>query len=147
MGIRTVKWIPALLILLLSAPAFGNSRIVGEWLFYKKVFDGIEMPEPPGATLRLYFEFAEDGDSRLVWWHEGEGDYCERRGAYTVEDDLLIDEVVWVNPRNSRECARDPDMQLGRVTRTPFSFLGDDLVLHLHLQDKPLLYVWKRTRP
>jgi hypothetical protein len=56
-----------------------------------------------------------------------------------------VDKVVWVNPKNHFTCSRDPDMQLGRVTRTPFRFVGGDLQLALPLGDDTLIYVWKRV--
>jgi hypothetical protein len=133
------------LLLTLSAAA-ADSTIVGHWLYYKKIFRDIPMPEPPHAPLRLRFDFFPDGTNRLYWWREGQGDWCERMGKYRLEDGILEDKVTWVNPRNSAECARDPDMQLGRVTRTPVTFVDGDFHLHLHLGDDPLCMSGKRWK-
>lgn len=132
-----------------SASAFSGVRfpekIVGHWLYYKKIYRGVEMPEPPEATLRLHFEFFSDGTDRLYWWHEGEGDLCERRGAWTMAGNTLHDRVTWVNPQNSVGCGRDPDMQVGRETASPVSFSENgDFLLYLVLGDDPLVYVWKK---
>lgn len=136
----------SLALWLASASAWGanENSLVGRWGYFMKVYEGVEMPEGPDATLRLRFEFTADGESHLYWWHVGEGDHCARRGRYRVENDVLVDEIVWVDPKNNYACAQDPDMQLGRVTRTPISFDRGNLVTHLHLGDDDLLYVWKR---
>lgn len=144
-----------ILLILMALPSLSWSQsasqeipsdlmIQGRWQFYKKIWDGIEMPEPPAATLRLFFEFSENKESRLYWWHEGEGDWCERKGEYSLQEGQLVDTITWVNPKNSRFCSNDPDMQLGRITRTPVSINNGDLWLHLHLGDDPLIFVWKK---
>lgn len=132
-----------LLLLVLSVFASADSSLDGHWQYVAKVYQGVTMPEPPEASLRLHFEF-HDGISRLYWWHEGESDFCERLGKFDYVDGYLVDEVTWVNPRNTLECGRDPDMQQGRVSRTPVSFQDGQMVFHLVLGDEPLLYVWKR---
>lgn len=139
------------LLFLLAGVAFLSSAVaadrpVGKWLFYKKIYRGMEMPEPPEATLRLHFEFAEDGSSRLYWWHEGEGDRCERAGRYTLDGNVIVEEATWVNPKNHPDCARDPDMQTGKVTRTPYEIRGGDLWLTLPFSDESLIYVWRKLR-
>lgn len=143
------SWLPLLLLLFSGASLAADGAppapgIAGHWQFYMKIYQGIEMPESPSATLRLHFEFSQDGVSRLYWWHEGDSDHCRREGRYRVEGSTLVDEVTWVDPENTFGCGSDPDMQLGRVTRTPFSFRADDLVLDFHLGDEPLYMVWKR---
>lgn len=132
---------------LLPALSFGQDPgLHGQWRFYKKIFQGQEMPEPPSANLRMFFEFSPSGDSRLWWWREGENDRCQRRGKFSVEGNTLVDEVTWVDPENTPQCAQDPDMQPGKVTRTPFRFRGEDLSLELHLNGEPLEMVWRRER-
>lgn len=120
-------------------------RLEGHWFFYKKIYKKQEMPEPPDATLRMHFEFSAAGESYLYWWHEGEGDLCRRKGKYTIEEGQIVDEVTWVDPENTRFCGEDPDMQLGRKTRTPFYFHGEDLAIRFHLADETLDLVWKKV--
>jgi hypothetical protein len=129
-----------------QAQASGEeSRLIGKWFYYKKIYGEIEMPEPPEATLRLYFEFSANGEERLYWWYEGQNVFCERKSVWEMRDSILYDRVTWVNPRNSNECGRDPDMQLGRETVSPLSFSDSgDLLLHMSLGDEPLIYVWKK---
>ena len=157
-GTKTLSTIKTLLFFLLfvgglSAQAMGNptERILGKWFFYKKIYQNIEMPEPPEATLRLFFEFFPDGTDHLYWTHVGENDICERKGKYRLTNNstgfTLSDEILWVNPKNSGECSRDPDMQVGRKTNTPASFMGNDFALHLDLGGDPLIYVWKKVLP
>lgn len=120
--------------------------IVGRWGYFMKVFDGHEMPEPPDATLRLRYEFSAEGRSRLYWWHEGDSDFCERRGSFRLEGGMLVDKVEWVNPENSFGCGEDPDMQNGKTTRTPVYFQHGNLIMRLHLGEEDLLYVWKKLK-
>jgi hypothetical protein len=134
----------AFLLLFLWAEAGAASAVEGHWFFYKKIYQKQEIPEPPGATLRMHFEFSPAGESSLYWWHEGEGDYCRRTGKYAVDGGHIVDEVTWVDPRNSKHCGQDPDMQLGRRTRSSFYFHGPDLAIRFHLGDEPLDLVWKK---
>lgn len=139
-----------LLLIFLSGSAWGadgldQQNIQGKWRYYLKIYQGVEMPEGPEATLRLNFEFLANGDSLLYWRHEGETDHCNRRGKYFTKDDYIFDEVVWVDPENTYGCDRDPDMQLGNKTTTPYFFRGNDLVIRFYLGDEPLDYVWKRV--
>lgn len=136
----------ALLLLAVSLPsaAAAEPSLRGRWLFYKKVYGGVEMPEGPGATLRMEFEFLPSGESRLSWRHEGENDHCARQGRYEVQGDHLVEEVVWVDPANTYGCSSDPDMQLGRRTRTPFHFVGPDLAIRFFLGDQPLDMIWAK---
>ncbi len=127
-----------------TAQALEKEDLVGHWHFYKKIYKGMEMPEPPEATLRLEFEFTADGMNHLYWTHQGDTDICERRGNYFVKDDYLVDEIVWVNPKNSSDCAKDPDMQRGKRTITPISIKNKDLYLYMMLGDDPLIYIWKK---
>ncbi|MGZ3727916.1 MAG: hypothetical protein ACXVCG_01760 [Bdellovibrionota bacterium] len=139
-----------IILLLTGFPgtAFGGSPdVVGKWQFYKKVYQGQEMPEGPSAPLRMYFEFDASGNSSLYWWHEGDRDHCARKGRYLVNGDLLQDEVTWVDPKNTPECADDMDMQLGRKTKTPFYFRGADLAIRFQIAGEPLDLVWKKTEP
>jgi hypothetical protein len=131
--------------LLVFGEAKANPSIVGEWFYYKKIYRGVEMPEPPEATLRLYFSFSENGESRLWYWHEGEKDWCERKGQYQWEDNVLKDKIVWVNPKNSSHCSRDPDMQNGGTSTAPLAVMGEDLWLTVNVGDETLIYIWKKT--
>ena len=120
-------------------------QIVGHWLYFKKIYRKVEMPEPPEATLRLHYELNIDGTNRLYWWHEGESDLCERKGVWILEKNVLHDRVTWVNPKNSVGCDRDPDMQLGRQTASSVSLdRAGNFLLHLSLGGEPLVYVWKK---
>ncbi len=137
-----------LLALLLFSPVLlagtPSPSVTGHWFFYKKIYQKQEMPEPPDASLRMHFEFTDEGQSLLYWWHEGENDFCRRHGEYFLTEGVIVDKVTWVDPENSRECGSDPDMQLGRITRTPYYFHNGDLAIRFHLGDEPLDLVWKK---
>lgn len=136
------------LLLLFLGAAEGRASsapLLGHWFFYKKIFRGVEMPEPPEATLRLHFEFHPGGISRLYWWHEGEPGRCAREGRYRVEGSVLVEEATWIDPSNHPSCGRDPDMQKGKVSRTRFFVRDGDLHTFLPFGDEELVYVWKRV--
>lgn len=141
-----MKAVFALLMFCFGVEALAGSSVEGRWRFYKKIYQGNEMPEAPGATLRMFFEYGEAGDSHLYWWHEGESDHCSRRGRYHIEAGHIVEEVTWVDPLNTFSCAQDPDMQLGRRTRTPYYFQGNDLALRFHLGDEPLDLIWRKEK-
>jgi hypothetical protein len=121
-----------------------HPSLVGHWQFYKKIYQGQEMPEGPSATLRLHFDFDKDGVSHLYWWHVGEGDHCYREGRYRLTGNILSEEVTWVSPANTYGCSDDPDMKLGRKTNSPVRFVGNEFVTTFHLGDEPLDLVWKK---
>ena len=129
-------------VFLLNANA--DNSIVGRWAFFMKIYQGHEMPEDPEASLRLRYEFSESGESHLYWWHENGGDHCERLGRYRTEGNTLIDQVIWINPKNSYGCGQDPDMRLGITTKTTYSFHGENLVLPIAFGEETLFYVWKK---
>lgn len=134
------------MLVLGSSAAKAEDPIVGRWMYFMKVYQGQEMPEGPEATLRLFFEFSADGKSKLYWYHQGERDHCTRTGHYVVEKGMLVDTVDWVDPKNTYGCDQDPDMQNGKVTRTPISFdKQGNLMMELQLGEEQLFYVWKKT--
>lgn len=138
-----MKIITLLLFFLAATDAMASEAVEGNWRFYKKIYQGTEIPEAPGATLRMYFEF-DGSKSHLYWRHEGEKDHCSRRGKYHLEEGIIVEEVTWVDPENTFACAQDPDMQLGRKTRTPYYFHGKDLALRFHLGEEPLDLIWRK---
>ncbi len=92
----------------------------------------------------MHYEFSASGESSLYWWHEGEGDFCRRKGTYRLEEGQIVDEVKWLDPKNTSRCGDDLDMRLGRLTRTPYIFYGPDLAIRFHLGDETLDMVWKK---
>jgi hypothetical protein len=118
--------------------------IVGHWLFYMKVYQGQEMPEPPQASLQMHFDFTAAGESTLSWRHTVDTDHCLRKAIYRIVGSVLEEEVVWLDPENTMDCSSDPDMQLGKKSRTPFYFRGNDLAIQFQINGEPLDMVWKR---
>lgn len=132
------------MFLVAPAQAADAPPIVGNWLYYKKIYDGRDIPEGPSATLRLHFDFTADGQSHLYWWHEGDSDHCSRTGKYHLEGENLVEESLVVDPNNTQDCASDPDMQPQDKVTTPISFMGEDLVIRFYLNNDPLDFVWKK---
>lgn len=121
-----------------------DNRVYGSWFYVAKIIDGTRVPEPESATLRLFFEYFPNQGSRLYWYHLGENDWCERRGNYVTRAGHIYDEVTWVNPNNSRQCASDPDMQHGRYTRTRYEIVDGELHLFFQVGEIQLIMVWQK---
>lgn len=132
-----------LIILASGQTAFSkeNSTLWGKWRFIGYIYGG-SFQEPANPNLILTFEFLQDGTDVLHWHRLNENGFCERKGKYSYEREKLIDEVIWVNPNNSFECYRDPDMVLGKKQITPLRRQSDRLYMDLPLADETLTYVW-----
>ncbi|RME14817.1 MAG: hypothetical protein D6797_07995 [Bdellovibrio sp.] len=123
------------------------NKIFGVWQYYKFIYEGKEHP-PLHPDLQMIFEFNPNGTNRLYWTYKGQNLFCERKGQYIYKDCVLLDKITWVNPNNSPNCASDPDMRKGRITKTKLQIINGELYLWLSLAGKPFIYVWrKKTRP
>lgn len=118
--------------------------IVGDWRFDRIILDGEERP-PFNPDLIIEFNFREDGSDTLLWYRNNEKGFCERDGRYAFDGEFLRDKVTWVNPQNRFDCARDPDMQLGRETSTPTVMKNGELYMTFDVDDQTLTYIWTRT--
>lgn len=139
-----MKWL--LFLFFISQPAFAqdNPWIVGNWAYFMKIFQNVEMPLNPTSPNHLHFDFSANGESHLYWWNTELETHCERRGKYTLDGEYLVDTVTWVDPKNSIDCGSDPDMQLGKTARTHVFEKNSNLYVELNLGNEPLYYVWKR---
>jgi hypothetical protein len=118
--------------------------LLGKWKFVGYIFED-QFQDPPNPNLVLTFEFFKDGTDLLHWHRLDEDGFCERKGRFTYDGVNLRDEVIWVNPENSFECFRDPDMTMGRKQVTPVHYNDDHLMMELPLSDHTLTYVWERV--
>lgn len=120
-----------------------NQDIIGQWKYVGYIYDEIVYPSPnPG--LFLSFTFQDDDHVKLYWKRSDEDFFCERSAKYSIVDDMLFQEVDWVNPQNHFSCGSDPDMQLGRKTENRFVINENELKLVLELSGKPFIYVLNR---
>lgn len=117
-------------------------QIVGSWHFYKVFYQGSERP-PFNPNLQLYFQFDQQGQSRILYFRTGEKGFCERKGHYYLDEGTLVDKVTWVNSKNAIGCGQDPDMRLGNETRTKIDFQDGDFHLFLSISGEPLIYIWE----
>lgn len=137
------------LILFAAAPsAFAKTELpalLGRWEFQRMIYRGQQM-EPINPRLHIVYEFQEIGLNRLIYWRDDENGFCERRAIwfYHSSPGLLQQTVVWVNPSNRPDCARDADMQLGRESWTPVSANENLMSTVLPLGDETLTYLWRR---
>lgn len=134
------------IILMLSNLSFADNSalwIVGNWEYFMKIYQNVEMPKSPSDPQHLNFDFTDDGVSHLYWWNEETGYHCNRKGEFSIEGELLIDKVMWVDPTNSFGCSSDPDMQEGKITKTRVFLKDHHLYLELNLGNEPLYYVLK----
>lgn len=123
-----------------------NSLLLGLWMFTAMLYQDQRLP-PRDPNLKLTYEFRDNGTSRLAWNFGAAGARCEREGLWTVVgENLLRDQVTWVNPANHATCSDDPDMAMSRVTVTPFAIVGEEFHLRLSFGPEELVYVWTHTK-
>lgn len=122
-----------------------SDLIQGMWRFVG--FQYRDQWHPPlNPDLLLVFGFRSDGSSLVYWTRLNENGFCERRGSYRLlEGNILEDRVTWLNPDNSMDCGKDPDMRLGTVTRTPVMVKENQFFLHLGLGGEPFAYIFDRA--
>lgn len=148
----TKSFLAALILSLFTSISYARAErilasdrdIVGNWRFDRIILDGEERP-PFNPDLIIEFNFREDGSDTLLWYRNNEKGFCERDGRYAFDGEFLKDKVTWVNPQNRLDCARDPDMQLGRETSTPAVMKNGELYMTFEVDDQTLTYIWTRT--
>lgn len=118
-------------------------NIFGSWQFYAYIYQGHMIPAP-NPNLSQIMEFGEDGICRLYYKRSDESGFCERKSTYFIQEDELIQKVVWVNPENQSSCAQDTDMQLGHMTSNRVRVVDDVFQLDLPLGDDTIIFLWKR---
>lgn len=128
----------------LPAYAQENRYLQGEWHLEGMIYRGHKVP-PLNPNLNLRWNFFDNGTERLYWSRQGENGFCERFANYQVQDGYITEKVFSMNPANNPECAQDPDMQLGRETKTKIEIQIQQILLHLQLGDEELIYVLKEV--
>jgi hypothetical protein len=123
---------------------------LGTWKYVGFKYDGKCFP-PTDPQREVVLQISQDGTTFLRWASKDEAGSCERRARYRVlTGDRLYQKIYWVNPRNNSSCGRDPDMQMGGESTTPFrrttQAAVDYLLLDLELSGQPLTYVMQRWR-
>ncbi|MCX7675700.1 MAG: hypothetical protein N2Z70_07720, partial [Bdellovibrionaceae bacterium] len=146
---RPISWLFILLVIGMEPAQSLETKhpIYGSWQWSHLLYNGQELPRP-NPKLRIQFDFNAGGTSRLYWEREGQTGFCERLAQFSIQGDTLVEMITWVNPNNAAECARDPDMQAGRMSRTPFTFDAQGrLMIRVYVADWDVWYVWERLNP
>ncbi|MGZ5279007.1 MAG: lipocalin family protein [Pseudobdellovibrionaceae bacterium] len=124
--------------------ASSDPTLIGEWRLVSMIYQGKDLPLP-NPELNLRWTFFPNGSERL-YWDRGTVDFCERFGHYQVLDGILVETSFALNPKNALDCAQDPDMQIGKVTRTRIQIRTQELWLYFGLGDEELIYVLRQDR-
>lgn len=128
-------------------PAQGaESLLWGQWKYIGFIYKG-QFNAPPNPNLVLTFEFLKNGEDILRWSYINEEGFCERKGEYSYDGQLLTDKIIWVNPKNAIECHKDPDMSKGKTQITPLRRINDQLHLDINLSDETLVYILALNNP
>lgn len=135
-----MKTLIALLLCGLALPAHATS-IYGVWQYDGFHYEGHRYPNP-NPDLFLTFTF-DDTQSRLFWKRQNETGFCERLAEFKVSDGYLWQKVTWLNPKNSFECGKDPDMRLGSETQVRFQITDEHLELYFDINGKEFIYLLK----
>jgi hypothetical protein len=120
------------------------SMPLGEWQYYGFIFDGRRYPAPD-PSLYLSFTFFPTRVVRLYWKRSDEDFFCERLASYKIDKNVIIQKIIWVNPKNHQTCGNDPDMQMGRETENELRWDNEKMMLYLELSGKPLIYLLQRV--
>ena len=117
-------------------------EIVGDWKLISMLHQGQPIPLP-NPDLNLHLTFFANGTERL-YWDRGTPLFCEGFAHYQYDGGYLKQAVFAVNPKNSPDCTRDVDLQLGRSTQTKLDFAGKNLRLAMPMGDEELIYVFQQ---
>jgi len=121
-----------------------SSDLAGGWDYTGFIYQGQKYAKP-NDKLHVHFYFESGSLVRLHWTRDEDGSSCERLAVYNIEDDILYQKIIWVNPKNSFECAKDPDMTMDEQTQTPISMANEnELDLHLGLNGEEFIYILNR---
>ena len=126
---------------LLPTFAFSSDRIFGHWKFTEMIYRGQKVPLP-NPDLNLTWTFFKNGTERL-YWDRGTADFCEKFSYFEVEENYLIEDPIFLNPRNAADCSKDPDMQLGKKSKIKMEILDEELHFYFQLGEEELIYVLK----
>ena len=123
----------------------GSNDIIGSWKFTRYIYQDNELPAP-NPQLTQILSFDETGTSRLYYSRADEEGFCERLAVYSYipTTKTLLQQVVWVNPKNQRGCSMDPDMILGRKTSNPAWVVGQSFYLVMPLSDETITFIWDK---
>jgi len=136
-----------LLSLFLFNPLLAEAgiKLSGEYKLVGHIYKGVEIPlMNPNLNMRL--TFFENGTDRLYWDRIGEHGFCERFSNYKIENGHISESVYAVNPNNSFECTKDPDMNVGRKTTSKIDINDQRILLYLQLSDEEFVYIFKEIK-
>lgn len=118
-----------------------HASLVGEWRLMAMMSKGQDLPLP-NPDLYLSWTFFKNGTERL-YWDRGGTEFCERFARFSIDSGFLIEKTFALNPKNAVDCAKDPDMQLGKETRTKIEASQEEVKLYFQLGDDELIYILK----
>lgn len=126
-----------------QAAAPSPATIFGVWKYSELIYRGQILPLP-NPDLNLTWTFFDNGTERLHWTEKGETSFCERFAHYELRDDKIFETVFAINPRNGPECAKDPDMQVGRETSNKIEIQERQILFHMQMGDEEVVYILKK---
>ncbi len=97
----------------------------------------------PNPALQLQMIFLDSTQMKLRYSYLDESGFCESTSNYvynSLKKNLHL-EVVEVHPENAEFCQKDPDMQLGRKSKTPVALKEDRLHFQLGLGEEELTMI------
>ncbi|MFN3698460.1 MAG: hypothetical protein ACK4VO_13575 [Pseudobdellovibrio sp.] len=121
----------------------GVDSLIGRWSYVGFHYQGNYF-QKPNPDLHVTFEFEQNNKVKLSWVRDDDGSHCTRIADYSIIDSVIHQTVVWVDPENSFGCSSDPDMVLGKTSKTTYSVSENVLNLYLSLNGEELVYVLNR---
>ncbi len=117
--------------------------LIGMWLYTSLIYNHNPIPRPDN-DLQMYFTFVSESENEIFYYRKSQPGFCKRLASYRIEQNYLIQKITATDSKNADFCADDPDMQLGRESKTEFSVNDQTLLLHLPLGDEILTFVWTK---
>ncbi len=119
--------------------------LIGIWLYTSLIYNGQPTPRPD-TDLQMYFNFVNESENEIFYYRKSLPGFCRRLATYRIENNLLIQKITALDPKNADFCSEDPDMQLGRESISEFTVSNETFLLHLPLGEETLTFVWTKQQ-
>ena len=135
-----------ILVILMAINSYASAvfdPLIGRWDYVGFHYQGHYF-QKPNPDLHVIFEFDANQHVKLTWIRDDDHSHCNRIADYAVNQGVLRQTIIWVDPDNSYGCSSDPDMTLGKTSETPYQVHENKLNLYLSLNGEELVYVLDR---
>ncbi len=119
------------------------SNLLGIWIFSAIFYQG-QMMNPPNPHLHIFLTFQNESINEIYYYRDNENGFCRRTAEYRIENGMMTQKVISVDPDNKSECSLDTDMQMNNVSTAPLWIENEQLHLQLPLGEENIQYIFNR---